>query len=236
MRQRSVIVTGGTGYLGQAVVRHFVDTGTRVVVPWVAEGEVERLTATLDDPGAVTLLEASVTEAAGVARVVDAAREAGTVDTAVFLVGGFAMGPVDETDPETWERMVALNATSLFQSARQVLPILRENGGGSIVTMAAEPALKRGAPTMGAYAATKAAVVSLTRTLAREGADHGIRANAVAPRIIDTPANREAMPEADTGDWVTPEEIAGVIGFLTSDAARSVTANVLTMSRGSANS
>ena len=101
-----------------------------------------------------------------------------------------------------------------------------------MVTVAAEPALDRGAPGMASYAATKAAVVSLTQSLAREGAEHGITANAVAPRIIDTPANRKSMPDANTSTWLRPEEIARVVGFLAGPDGGIVTGNVLTLSRG----
>lgn len=142
------------------------------------------------------------------------------------------MGLVEETDPDTWDRMVSLNATSVFQVAREAFPILKENGGGRIVTVAAEPALDRGAEKMGAYAATKAAVVSLTGTLAREGGPHGITANAVAPRIIDTPANRRSMPDADTSTWLQPAEIANVIAFLTGPDGGIVNGSILTLNRG----
>ena len=232
MAERTVLVTGGTGSLGQAVVEHFLAEGARVVVPWVAEREAEALRATLPDAAKLTLLQASVTDPEGAARVVAAASEVGRLEAAVLLVGGFAMNPVAETSRDTWDRMVALNATSVFQVAREVVPVLKENGGGRIVTVAAEPALDRGAKGMGAYAATKAAVVSLTRTLAREGGPHGITANAVAPRIIDTPANHRSMPDADTSTWLKPAEIAEVIGFLTGPRGGIVNGSVLTLSRG----
>jgi NAD(P)-dependent dehydrogenase (short-subunit alcohol dehydrogenase family) len=128
--------------------------------------------------------------------------------------------------------MWTLNATSVFQVAHHVLPLLRETGGGRVITVAAEPALDRGAPGMAAYAATKSAVVSFTQSMAREGAEYGVTANAVAPRIIDTPANREAMPDADTSTWLAPEAIAQVIGFLAGPEAGIVTGNVLTLSLG----
>jgi NAD(P)-dependent dehydrogenase (short-subunit alcohol dehydrogenase family) len=232
MAARAVLVTGGTGALGQAVVDHFLGLGARVVVPWVSLGEADRLRERTGDPDGLVLLHASATDPGGARALAEAARRAGHLDTAVLLVGGFAMAPIHETEPDTWDRMVALNATSVFQVAREVVPILRENGGGRVVTVAAEPALDRGAPGMAAYAATKAAVVSLTQSLAREGAEHGITANAVAPRIIDTPANRKSMPDADTSTWLRPEEIARVVGFLAGPDGGIVTGNVLTLNRG----
>lgn len=232
MSDRVVLVTGGTGALGQAVVERFLAAGARVVVPWVSEEEARELRERSGDPDTLTLLEASVTDPEGAARTVAAAREAGRLDTVVLLVGGFAMAPFAETERKTWDKMVALNATSVFQMAREAFPVLRENGGGRIVAVAAEPALGRGAEKMAAYAATKSAVVSLVQTLAREGAEHRITANAVAPRIIDTPANRASMPDADTSTWLAPAEIAGVIAFLTGPEGGIATGNVLALSRG----
>jgi NAD(P)-dependent dehydrogenase (short-subunit alcohol dehydrogenase family) len=227
---RTVVITGGSGFLGGAVVRRYLDEGWRVVVPWIVEGEVERLRNRLDETDRLELLRADVTRAEDLHAVVE---RAGPVHAAILLVGGFDMAPLTETEPAAWDRLVSLNATSVFQSARVLLPRLSANDdGGSLVTVAAEPALDRGAPGMGPYAATKAAVVSLTQTLAREASDAGVNVNAIAPRIIDTPANRKAMPDADRSSWLSPEEIAHVIGFLTAPAGRIVNGSVLTLNKG----
>lgn len=232
MADRVVIVTGGTGGLGRAVVARLLEEGARVVVPWVAEEETSRLEDHLGGLEGVHLLRADVSAGEEMDRVVATARDAGDLDTVVMLVGGFAMAPLAETDRATWEKMIHLNATTVFQSARSAFRALVERGGGRLVSVAAEPALERGAPGMGAYAASKAAVVSLTQTLAREGADHRITANAVAPRIIDTPANRSAMPDADPDTWIRPAEIADLIVFLTGPSGGGITGNVITLSRG----
>jgi NAD(P)-dependent dehydrogenase (short-subunit alcohol dehydrogenase family) len=227
---RTVVVTGGSGFLGGAVVERYLADGWRAVVPWISEKEVHRLRDRVGPAPGLVLVEADVTDPDGWERVLDSA---GAVDAGVLLVGGFDMAPLVETDPGAWNRLVALNATSVFQSARALLPRIGESpGGGSLVTVAAEPALDRGAPGMGAYAATKAAVVSLTQTLAREGAEKSVNVNAIAPRIIDTPVNREAMPDADRSSWLPPSEIAEVIAFLTGPAGRIVNGSVLTLNRG----
>ena len=226
---RTAVITGGSGFLGGAVVERYLRHGWRVVVPWIVPGEVDRLEERVGTPEALVLVEADVTDPDAWGRVLAAA---GPVHAGILLVGGFDMAPVTKTAPEAWNRLVALNATSVFQSARALLPRIAGNDdGGSLVTVAAEPALDRGAPGMGAYAATKAAVVSLTRTLAREAGEAGVNVNAVAPRIIDTPANREAMPDADRATWLAPAEIADVIGFLTSPEGRIVNGSVLTLNR-----
>ena len=228
--QRTVVITGGSGFLGGAVVERYLAQGWRVVVPWISEEETVRLRDRLGERDDLVMLEADVTDAADWQRVVDAA---GAIHAGILLVGGFDMAPVAETESGAWDRLVALNATSAFQSARALLPRIAENpDGGSLVTVAAEPALDRGAPGMGAYAATTAALVSLTHTLAREAAADGVNVNAIAPRIIDTPANREAMPEGDRSSWLSPAEIAEVIAFLTGPAGRIVNGSVLTLNRG----
>lgn len=235
MSDAVTLVTGGSGGLGRGVVGRLLARGDRVVVPWIVPDEVDGLHAHLDDAGIardrLVTLEADVTSAQGMTTVLDRAGAEGTLRSVVLLVGGFSMGAIDETERSAWDRLVKLNATSVFEAARAAVPVLRANGGGAIVTVTAPAALDRGAASMSAYAATKAAVVSLTGTLAKEGKPHGIRANAVAPDVIDTPANRASMPDADPEGWLTPEQIGGVIEFLTSDAGAVVSGAVLTLTR-----
>ena len=125
-----------------------------------------------------------------------------------------------------------MNATTAFLCSRAAVPLMKESGGGRIVNVAALPAVDRGAKEMSAYAASKAAVLNLTYSLARELRSAAISVNAVAPEILDTPENRRSNPDADTSRWVHPSEAARVIAFLAGEHARVVTGNVLVLARG----
>jgi len=219
---RNVLVTGGTGSLGSAVVEAFLAARDRVVVPWIVQGEAERARAAwagaLRD-GRAVLVEADVADEAGAARAVAAA---GEVDVLVNGVGGFAGGtPVDATPLDAWDRMYRMNVRTAAACARAAVPGMRARRRGVIVNVASQAAL---APPAGlsAYAASKAGVVALTRALQEELAGDGIRVAAVVPTTIDTPANRAAMPGADPSAWTPPAKIAGVILWLASDAASTV--------------
>lgn len=153
----------------------------------------------------------------------------GGVEVVANIVGGFVCAPVDETDGGTWNRMMATNATSAFLCSRAVVPGMRERGWGRIVNVASVPALGRGAANMSAYAASKAAVLNLTYSLSQELIGDGITVNAIVPSMIDTPANRQAMPDADTSTWLRPQQIADVIVFLGSEAAGIVTGTAVNL-------
>jgi NAD(P)-dependent dehydrogenase (short-subunit alcohol dehydrogenase family) len=217
---RSVLVTGGTGGLGQAVVAAFLEAGDRVWVPWVAAREAERMRdrfAPALAEGRLGLLEADVAEEAGAA---EAVARAGGPTVIVNGVGGFAAGPHHETSLEVWDRMYRMNLRTAASVCRAALPGLHARGRGAIVNVAANAALDPPAG-LGAYVASKAALVAFTRSLARE-VPAGIRVNAVLPTTIDTPANRAAMPDADFSTWTRPEQIAAAILWLASDAASAV--------------
>ncbi len=141
----------------------------------------------------------------------------------VHTVGGFAGGQtVADTDDATFQRMFDMNLNSSFHILRAVLPHMRSAKTGRIVAIGSRAAENPG-PTVGAYSASKAALVSLIRTVALENKDAGITANTILPGTIDTPANRKAMPGADTSTWVQPTSIASLILWLASDAAKDVT-------------
>jgi NAD(P)-dependent dehydrogenase (short-subunit alcohol dehydrogenase family) len=230
---RVALVTGGTGALGRAVVARLVAGGADVHVSWVTEREAAAFETALGrDADRVHLHHADVTAPASVDQLVSGvAGSAGQLDILANIVGGFASASLEDTDPTVWQRMLALNATSTFLCCRAAAPLMRRQLWGRIVNVAALPALERGAAGMSAYAASKAAVLNLTYSLARELAPSGITVNAIVPSIIDTPANRGAMPEADTSTWLAPQEIAEVVAFLVSDRARVVTGTAVNLSR-----
>ena len=204
-----VLVAGGTGALGAAVVHELLDAGHAIVATWIVPEERERLASLPVELVEADLFDASAAEAA-VAAVKD-------LDAVVDLVGGFKSGPrVHETDPDEFEGIIRLNLTPAFTLARAAMPRMMDRGGGAFVGVSARPAL-RPFPGAAGYITAKAAVLAFIRALDAEYRDHGIRCNAILPSVIDTPANREAQPDADWSKWVPPEEVAKVVRFLVSD-------------------
>lgn len=211
------MITGGTGGLGSAVTSAFLEAGWRVVVPWIVEAELARVA----EHPRVHTVQADLFDPASAKAV--AAAAAGEPDAPlgalVNLVGGFAMGRrVHETDVEVFENQLRLNLRPTYLVSQAVLPHLIAAGGGSIVCVSSRAALKP-FPGAAGYITSKAAVLALVDAMAAEYLDDKIRVNAVLPSVIDTPANRAAMPDADVSTWVTPAEIAGVILFLASESS-----------------
>jgi NAD(P)-dependent dehydrogenase (short-subunit alcohol dehydrogenase family) len=205
-----VLVAGGTGALGAAVVKELVQSGYPVGATWLVEAERERL----QDVEGVELIKADLFDPAEAASAVAAV---GEIQAVVNLVGGYAEGPrVHETDPEEFDRLMRLNLRPNITLARAAIPRFLRRGGGSFVAVSARPAV-RPFPGAAPYIVSKAAVLSFVQTLDAEYRQDFIRANAVLPSVIDTPANRAAQPDADHDKWVGPEEIAKVIRFLVSD-------------------
>jgi NAD(P)-dependent dehydrogenase (short-subunit alcohol dehydrogenase family) len=205
----AVLVAGGTGFLGSAVVRELLASGYEVTATWIVDSELERLQS---EP--VALVRADLFDPAQADAAVAAV---GELEAVVNLVGGFAAGPrVHETEPEEFERLMRLNVTPNFLLARSAMPRMIERGGGAFVGVSARPAL-RPFPGASAYITSKAAVLALIQALDAEYKNDGIRANAILPSVIDTPPNRAAQPNADHSTWVPPEQIAKVVRFLVSD-------------------
>jgi NAD(P)-dependent dehydrogenase (short-subunit alcohol dehydrogenase family) len=208
-----VLVAGGTGALGSAVVRELLDAGYGCTVTWIVEKELERARSELGDRAA--FVRADLIEPGGGAEEAVAAVD--DLEAVVNLVGGFFSGPlVHETTWEDFDRLLRLNLAPAFNLARAAMPRMLESGGGSFLSVSARPALR---PFAGAaaYVTAKAAVLAFIQALDADYRSKGIRANAILPSVIDTPANRRDQPDADFSKWVQPAEIAKVVRFLVSD-------------------
>lgn len=218
MPARTAFVTGASGGLGTHVTQALLDAGFAVV------GLAPRIQQSAFAHPNFTALPAALDS-------LDAAKKAAEtvisrfekIDVLVHLVGGFAGGqPVADTDDATFQRMFDMNITSAFHVLRAVLPHMRKVGSGRIIAIGSRAAEAPG-PGVGAYSASKAALVSLVRTVALENKDAGVTANVILPGTIDTPANRKAMPGADTATWVQPASIASLILWLAGDTGKDVT-------------
>jgi NAD(P)-dependent dehydrogenase (short-subunit alcohol dehydrogenase family) len=218
---RIVLVTGAFGTLGTAVARKFLAQGARLVlmdrapVPgWAAQA----FPAPHALAGGVDLTDPAATGAA----VQTALGRDGALDVLVNVAGGFRWQTLEEGDLATWELMFAMNLRTAVVASRAVLAHLLARGSGRIINIGAGAAA-RGRAGMGPYTASKAGVERLSESLADELKDRNITVNTILPGTIDTPANRADMPDADTARWVQPDEVADVVVFLASDAARAVT-------------
>jgi NAD(P)-dependent dehydrogenase (short-subunit alcohol dehydrogenase family) len=212
-----VIVSGAAGFLGQAVAEYLGNLGCRLMLidlhqpPW--DGEAD----------AVSIGNVDLTQPEHAQEVVAQTMQYfGQVDAVVNIAGGFAFEEQAESSLETWDSMYAVNVQTTVNMCQAVLPVFQEQQGGIVVNIGAAAAAKATAG-MGAYAASKSAVLRLTEAIAEENKHLGIRANALLPSILDTPANRDAMPDTDPSLWVSPQSLAGVIAFLLSDAAADIT-------------
>ena len=210
-----VLIAGGTGALGGAVVRELLDAGYDCTVTWIAERELERAREELGDRAA--FVRADLLDPAGGADEAVAAVD--ELEAVVDLVGGFSAGAlVHETSWDDFDRMLRLNLAPAFNLAHAAMPRLVERGGGAFVAVSARAALR---PFSGAagYITAKAAVIAFIQALDAEYRKHRVRANAILPSVIDTPANRADQPDADHSTWVQPAEIAKVVRHLVSEDA-----------------
>jgi NAD(P)-dependent dehydrogenase (short-subunit alcohol dehydrogenase family) len=220
--QRKVLITGAYGTLGAATALAFAEAGARVALldlgARAPTGLLEACGADAIALGGMDVGDPTQATAA----VESAHRQLGGLDVLVNIAGAFRWQTVAEGDPATWDLMFTINVKTALNCSRAALPYLRESTAGRIVNVGANAALKAGSG-MGAYAASKAGVHRLTESLAEELKKNGVTVNAVLPSIIDTPANRKDMPQADFSTWVAPAALAKVILFLASPEAQPVT-------------
>jgi NAD(P)-dependent dehydrogenase (short-subunit alcohol dehydrogenase family) len=217
MKGKVVLVTGANGGLGTYVTQAFLDAGATVV------GTSRKIQQSdFNSPNFVAIsAEISSRESARVL-VDQAVTRFGKLDVLAHTVGGFAGGQsIVETDDATLQRMLDQNLNSVFHILRAAIPALRQTGSGRIIAIGSRQALEPGAK-VGAYSASKAAMVSLVRTAALENRDAGVTANVILPGTMDTPANRKAMPNADFSKWVRPARVASLITWLAGDAGKDV--------------
>lgn len=218
---RTVLITGAAGNLGRAVAQAFAARGANLVLVDVKR---EFLAKTYGEEAPARMFAPTdLLDAAQVAATVAAAAgRFGRLDVLCNIAGGFRMGEaVHETGDDTWNFLFDLNARTMLHAVRAVVPGMIAAGGGKIVSVGAFAAQK-GVAQMGAYVASKSAVIRLTEAMAAELRERGINVNCVLPTIIDTPQNRAAMPDADPSRWVDPADIASTFVFLASDGARAI--------------
>lgn len=223
---RSVIVTGGFGVLGQAVSDAFASAGDALARIDFAPAPAVDITGALEI-GGIDLTDRAATQAA-LDKVI---ATHGGIDVLVNIAGGFTWETLEDGSLESWTKMAAINLMTTVTITKLALPRLKQSNAGRIISIGAGGAVKAGMG-MGAYAASKSGVHRLTEALAEELADTRVTVNAILPSIIDTPTNRNDMPDADVSQWVQPAAIADVIVFLASPAARAISGALIPVSRG----
>ena len=215
MTDRVIAITGGHGVLGRAVLEAALADGLKVAVIDHAMGHAV-------PPGVLEVGGVDLTDPAQAGQAIAAViGRFGRLDALLNIAGGFVWQTTDDAEP-AWDRMHALNVTTALNASRAALPHLKASDEGRIVNVGSAAALKAGAG-MGAYGAAKAGVHALTQALAEELKATSVTVNAVLPSIIDTPANRKDMPDADPAQWVAPGDLAAVILFLASPESRAMT-------------
>lgn len=220
MDKARVVVTGAAGALGRVVARYFLERGHPALLVDLDEAALRKAYA--DAPGEKSYVAVNLTDSAAAVAALAAALEDAPAGVLCNIAGGFAMGhPVHDRDGGDWQKMIDMNVSTMLNACRAVVPGMIAAGRGAIVNVAAASATS-GKASMGPYVASKSAVARLTESMALELRGKGINVNAVAPSIIDTPANRASMPDADPSAWVSPRQLADVIGFLASEQASAI--------------
>ncbi len=222
--ETKIVVTGAGGNLGKAVVEAFLRKGGTVFGLYLRSPSEVEINTLQKLPGTLSpMTGVDLTDRDAVISLAEKISSKGSeVGVVVNTVGGFTMGErVNELQSATWQKMYALNVLTVLNTAAAFVPGMIQQGRGKFVTIGAKGGLSGGAK-MGAYAAAKSAVIRLTESMAAELKNHHIQANSILPSTIDTPENRQAMPESDFSKWVQPEAIAEVILFLSSAEADSI--------------
>ncbi|MGW8144105.1 MAG: SDR family NAD(P)-dependent oxidoreductase [Anaerolineales bacterium] len=219
-----IMVTGAIGQLGVVLTQTFQAANAKLALIDRGEDRLKKAFPELVGVPDYLLVDCAdmVDEAAVKEAVNKTINHFEKIDVLVNTVGGFRAGQrLHETPLETWDMLLNLNARSVFVACQQVIPYMLDQGTGVITNIAARPGLE-GRPGMAAYSASKSAVLRLTESMSAELKDQGINVNCIIPGTIDTPRNREELPEADFSTWVTPESLADVILFLASSASRDI--------------
>ena len=221
MKGKVVLVTGADGGLGTYVTQAFLDAGATVV------GTSRKIRPSDFESANFTALAGEISTSSGAKSVVDRVVEHfGKLDVVAHTVGGFAGGQsIADTDDAMFQRMFDLNLNCVFYILRAAVPLLRKTSG-RVIAIGSRAALEPGAG-VGAYSASKAAMVSLIRTVAVENKDAGLTANVILPGTMDTPANRKAIPNADISKWVQPASVAKLVVWLAGEAGKDVNGAVI---------
>jgi NAD(P)-dependent dehydrogenase (short-subunit alcohol dehydrogenase family) len=220
MAGRVIAITGAFGVLGQAVAKAAAGQGARLALIDFAEAAPP---ASPSGDGVLVLQGVDLTDSVQAGAAMDAVADRfGGIDALLNIAGGFTWETLQEGSIGSWPAMYRLNVLTAANASRSAIPYLKRSAAGRIVNVGSAAALKAGMG-MGAYAAAKAGVHSLTQALAEELKGDGVTVNAVLPSIIDTPQNRADMPGTDSSIWVAPDDLAAVMLFLASEAARAVT-------------
>jgi NAD(P)-dependent dehydrogenase (short-subunit alcohol dehydrogenase family) len=222
MLDKMVLVTGADGGLGRFVTQAFLEAGATVA------GTSRSIQQSAFKEARFIALPAEIsTKETAQALVAQTLSRLGKLDVLVHTIGGFTGGKsIADTDDDTFRQMMDINLHSVFHMLRAALPALRRAGDGRIIAIGSRAALEPG-PGVGAYSASKAAMLSLIRTVALENKDAGVRANIILPGTMDTPANRKAMPDADFSKWVRPTTVASLITWLAGDAGKDLNGTVI---------
>ena len=222
MNGKIVLVTGASGGLGVHVTQAFLAAGATVI------GTSRKIQQSDFNSPSFTAMPGEISNRESAAALVEQVLvRFKRIDVVVHTVGGFAGGQsIAETDDATFQRMFDVNLNSAFHLLRAALPAMRKTGNGRIIAIGSRAAVDPG-PGVGAYSASKAALVSLIRTVAAENKDVGITANVILPGTMDTPTNRKMIPNADISKWVQPANVASLVLWLASDSGADVNGSVI---------